>query len=162
MKKTVILANIESNQTAGFDTEIMVLVKDWLDKKIDFIQTIWPKSTEVNLQNKSLNNIEIAHQIIQVLTHKSFNYRSKKNIEEIIPKVKEKLLQQLNIGNNLNFYLLYNGGYRSGIYPNKLDLTFEPNQTELMLLYQIALFKAKLLKFYPNCHLKFNIVINCK
>jgi hypothetical protein len=130
-----------------------------MNTKSEFIREVWSQPSTQQEIDFSQSPDEIADEIIKILTHRLFNYRSKKSISQIIFKVRQNLLRQINNGTTIHFYLLYNGGYRASPLPNQLSLIFEPDQTELMLLYQITLLKKEI---FNVCKfgIKFFIVIN--
>lgn len=62
-------------------------------------------------------------------------------------------------GGPLNFFLLYNGAYRASPLPDGPPLIFDPDQTELMLLHQVALLQEKVCAAYAP-GIRFFIVLN--
>lgn len=88
-----------------------------------------------------------------------FNFQSKYKLTYLLDRLKPILQGQISKNEPLNFYLLYNGGYRASPFPDNLTLNFEPDLTELMLIYQITLFNEKIKSVYPP-GIQFSIVIN--
>lgn len=141
------------------DSELSLKVCSWLNTRAEFIREVWSKHSTKQEIDFSKNSIEIADEIIKVLTSRVFCYQSKRNLIKIISEVRQNLVRQINNSSTIKFFLLYNGGYRVSPISNKRSLIFEPDQTELMLLYQIALLKNKILALYGH-GIEFNIVIN--
>lgn len=103
--------------------------------------------------------VQIAEKIIDILIKREFNFQSRRKLITLIPKVEHSLIHQLDKGGALEMYLLYNGGYRASPLASGARLIFEPDQTELMLLYQVALLQEKVQTIYP-AGIKFYVVLN--
>lgn len=100
----------------------------------------------------------LADGIANILTQRVFNFQARGRLTMLLVQVRENLERQLRKGEPLNFFLLYNGGYRAAPLPSN-PLIFAPDQTELMLLHQIALLHQKVSATYPP-GIRFFIVIN--
>ncbi len=94
-----------------------------------------------------------------IITHRNFNYQSKSKLSHLVDRVRQQLFKQIDHGSPIHFYLLYNGGYRASSFANEPSHIFEPDQTELLLLYQIALLHSKVSSLYEP-GIKFSIVVN--
>lgn len=139
--------------------ELMPIVTKWINTHCEVIRSVYSKSS---LQQEVLNSAspeDTVDQILKILIHRTFNYQSKKNLHKIINNVKQKLLKHIKKRERIKIFLLYNGGYRSSFIRHQNSLIFEPDQTELMLLYQIALLNNKINAVY-NYGIEFNIVVN--
>jgi hypothetical protein len=162
MKENLILpltcdADLEDHYKA--DAEPTSLVAAWLNTRSEFIHEVWSQDSALKEIDFSYSPSEIADEIAKILTHRVFNYQSKINLSQIISKVRQNLFRQISNGTTIKLFLLYNGGYRASPLPNQLSLIFEPDQTELMLLFQISLLNKKIFALY-NFGIEFNIVIN--
>jgi hypothetical protein len=141
------------------DFGLTSLVSEWINSRSQFINEVWSKPS---IEKKTVSPIdpdEIAREITELLIHRIFNFQSRKNLSQIISNVRQNLSRQINKGTAIKFILLYNGGYRASPFSNQPSLIFEPDQTELMLLYQIALLHKKILPLYAY-GIDFHIVIN--
>jgi len=143
--------------TSNLQEEHVLWVSDWMNTKLDFIRESWKKFTLLSTKNPSFE--ATATVISKILAHKTFNFQSKNKITNILVSVEQNIKQQLQAETPLNFFLLYNGGYRASSSEKESVLIFEPDQTEMMLLYQIALLKSKIEAIYPK-GIEFTIVIN--
>lgn len=141
------------------DKEQTDLVNTWIQTKTKLFKEVW-SSSQSNHQQQFISNPEVlSNQIIKILTHRIFNFQSKSSLSQLIPELKNTLLRQITNHSPIRFFLLYNGGYRASSFPNKQSLIFEPDLTELMLLYQITLLKNKMDAVYEP-GIEFNIVLN--
>ncbi|WP_439504704.1 hypothetical protein [Sediminibacterium sp.] len=141
------------------DKEYAEFVNKWINSKIEIVQEIFSTSFFEPTKNSCTNPEVLAIKITNILTQRVFNFQSKKNLSSLIPKVCQNLVSQILKGTPIQFFLLYNGGYRASSFPDKLSLIFEPDQTELMLLYQIALLNKKISLIYEP-GIEFFIVVN--
>lgn len=143
--------------TSNLQAEHVLLVTDWMNTKLNFIKKSWQKSTLKSTENNSFEATAAA--ISKILAHKTFNFQSKNKLTEILVSVEQNLKKQISAESPVKFFLLYNGGYRASSSKNEPFLIFEPDQTELMLLYQIAVLSTKIAAIYPK-GIEFTIVIN--
>jgi hypothetical protein len=141
------------------DNDTVNRVNCWMDERIEFIRRVFLAPDLAHDKPILENSSALAGELIRILTHRVFNYQSKKSIQELLPAVKVNLLDQLQREKPIQLLYLYNGGYRASLVSNNSMLVFEPDQTELMLMYQIALLKEKISKVYPQ-GIEFTIVIN--
>lgn len=141
------------------DQESIERVRGWIDSRINTIQTIWSENTPLKTTITTVDYDIIADQLTQILIHRTFNFQSKKNIAAILPGIHENLVRQITAQRPIPIYLLYNGGYRASSNPDHLSLLFEPDLTELMLIYQISLLFKKIGAIYSP-GIEFHIVVN--
>jgi hypothetical protein len=97
--------------------------------------------------------------LMSIIIGRKFSYLSKGVSRVHTPRVNDWLDHHLKANLPLTFFLLYHGGYRAWPVRSELSLTFQPDQTELMLLWQIALFQQSVARIYPP-GIEFTIVIN--
>jgi hypothetical protein len=148
-----------NNEFSKADEEVATLVSAWINERAKIVEEGWSHPSSVHIKRFISDPETLSEKIIQILTHRDFNFQSKRNLNQIIPKVRENLVMQLKKGTPIKFFLLFNGGYRASSFRSHLSLIFEPDQTELMLLYQIALLNKKILSVYDP-GIEFFIVIN--
>lgn len=141
------------------DEGCSALVAEWINTHIDLVRKIWSQTHTTDKKYSSISHDSLASEIIAILTNRAFNFQSKRKLIELLPIVRKNLVRQLEKGMPIKFFLLYNGGYRASSFPDKLSLIFEPDQTELMLLYQIALLNKKISAIYEP-GIEFIVVIN--
>ncbi len=156
MKNTLIIPIVTDNDSA---IEQDKLVKDWMLTKYNFIKQSWIFKNSISNETNSLDSIKIAQSITQILSQKAFNFQSKNKISNILFSVTKNLEEQIKSQTPLHFFLLYNGGYRASYLDNLSELIFEPDQTEMLLLYQIACLNQKIKQVY-NKGIEFTVVIN--
>ncbi|MFN3588980.1 MAG: hypothetical protein ACK4UP_06325 [Spirosomataceae bacterium] len=135
------------------------IINSWIDNKILSIREVWTQNQLPITPEHTHTPAILADEILQILTHRIFNYQSKKNLTQVITKVKLNLEKQIANGSPIRIFFLYNGGYRASPFSGKQSLIYEPDQTELMLLFQITLLKQKIATIYPH-GIEFFIVIN--
>ncbi len=141
------------------DQEVALKINEWFNDRIEYIHNYWLTPYSNFNHNLLINPNFIADKIIGILIHRDFNYQSKTKLISILPAVRQNLIRQIITGRPINFFLLYNGGYRASSLNDGLSLIFNPDQTELMLLYQITLLNEKINSIYlPGVN--FVIVIN--
>ncbi|MFY8024623.1 MAG: hypothetical protein ACOVNO_04700 [Sediminibacterium sp.] len=141
------------------DEECAKLVTTWINARVEIVKEIFSTPFFEPTKYSYTNPEALAIKITNILTQRVFNFQSKKNLSLIIPKVCQNLVSQIQKRAPIQFFLLYNGGYRASSFPNKLSLIFEPDQTELMLLYQIGLLSKKITSLYEP-GIDFFIVVN--
>jgi hypothetical protein len=133
-------------------------INEWIKSKVDLIYNSWKSNTNITLN--SINDLEnISKSITQILGHKQFNFQSKNKIANALLSAENKILTQINKVEPINFFLLYNGGYRSSPFDQNDLITFEPNHTEILLIYQISLLHNKIKSIYSK-GIEFTILIN--
>lgn len=151
------LSNQESYTKA--DDEAVERVSDWINTRIELAQGAWSRPSIRNNKTTFTSPFLLADEIVAILTHRMFTFQSKKNLSQVLPNLKQNLVRQIDKGAPIKIFLLYNGGYRASSFPNQLSLIFEPDQTEMMLLYQISKLYEKINAIYfPGIH--FVIVVN--
>ena len=139
--------------------EVQQAFNYWLSDKIrqfrnGFIQN------EVKLHGPIVPDVTaITQALVDVLTHRRFNYQSKKKLLHILPEIRQTMESSIVLGQPIQLMYLYNGGYRASSFPHNLSLNFKPDLTEMMLLYQIALLQRQVRTLYSP-GIEFTIVIN--
>lgn len=141
------------------NNEVYRAFENWFSNKMQQLQSAFtqqgveggiPKHSEVDLLTNGL---------VDILVHRFFNYQSKKNSLHILPGIRQTMALSIALGRPIPFLYLYNGGYRASPFPNDSSLIFNPDFTELMLLYQLALLHQKIRAVYSP-GMEFTIVIN--
>lgn len=152
--------NIEKCNYALADELSAFSVNSYLNKIVERVQLIYENFKEKeNINIIKFQNHVLAEKIIEILIKREFNFQSRQKIIALIPNIRRSLIHQLGKGGALEMYFLYNGGYRASPLASGKRLIFEPDQTELMLLYQVALLQEKVHTIYrPG--IKFYIVVN--
>lgn len=144
---------------------ISVIVNDWINSRLSIVPNIWSESKQRNSSNRNFiegNKVELdslTDQILRIISHRRHSYRSKQDIREILSGERETVFQRLLKNEPIKFVYLYNGGYRAS-YSERIDeLVFVPDQTELLLVYQISLLQKSISEIYPP-GIEFVIVVN--
>lgn len=132
-------------------------VKSWIGERVERARAIFARPQEGC--QPATDPAALADRITEILTQRIFNFQPRSRLTSQIGQVRDNLVLQLLRGGALTFFLLYNGGYRASPLRNDLPLIFEPDQTELMLLYQIALLHEKV-RVVHQPGIKFFIVVN--
>lgn len=134
-------------------------VTRWFQERLAHSRRVWQEPPcqwpDVGAGSPS----ELADAVLSILTHRCFNFRSRQNIQPLLPKVRQQLAMQLEQGGPVRLFLLYNGGYRASPWPEDLSLVFEPDQTEWMLIHQIGLLQEKVRAVHAP-GVEFWIVVN--
>lgn len=130
-------------------------IQQWVDERIESLKQVWTKEA---LPAKA-NAAEVVAQLIKILSHKTFNYQSKGKLLDTFRELEVILHQKIEREEPICFYFLFNGGYRAEPHPIELRLNFEPDFTEMMLLYQIGLLQQKVKEVY-QAGIEFIIVVN--
>lgn len=141
------------------DDEYTTLVSLWLNSRIELIKEVWSATPSTWKKDVITDPLYLADEILGILTHRIFNFQSKINLSSLLPRVHQNLITQISKGTSIKLFLLYNGGYRASSFPENLSLIFEPDQTELMLLYQFALLNKRISAVYSP-GIEVSIVIN--
>lgn len=100
-----------------------------------------------------------ADEILAILTHREFNYQSKGRISHLLPSLRAALDQAIRRNGEIPIYLLYHGGYRAEVGGSGEAFDFTPGVTDILLLYQIARLRKRLIERGLDA-LRFVIVIN--
>lgn len=148
---------VKSNSGAFPKGNVEPNIQGWMDERMAFIRQIWtaPPPPSLKLEDPQ----DVVNALVDLLTHRKFNYVSKSKLRPIMDGVRQNLAKQWTSGQPLTFYLLLNGGYRAAHGPERSDLIFEPDHTELLLLYQIALFRSEVARLCDR-PVAFHIVVN--
>lgn len=146
-----------SNLATAQESSILQ-VNDWIHYRSVRARTIFEDlvtTRKLPFQHVTDSQVD---KIINILTSRVFSHQSRGRVASLIPQYREKLLVPLSKGTRINLFLLYNGGYRASPLSTE-RLIFEPDPTELLLLYQIALLTKEVSEIYPPS-IQFSIVIN--
>lgn len=132
----------------------------FLNEKISFIKASWPiQEPKVSVPSECIDIQGVVDQLLRVLLHQSFNHQSRGRYQSILPGIRHLLSAKVANHLPITLFFLYNGGYRAEPFPYRNGLIFKPDQTELLLLYQVSLLQKRITKFYPP-GIDFVIVIN--
>ncbi len=141
------------------DEHCTARVSAWINERAEQARQVWARSSTSHKTFLQAQHQALAKTIADILTHRVFNFQSRGRLTPLLPQVQQNLLRQLSQGGPIRFFLLYNGGYRASPLPDEPSLIFEPDQTELMLLYQVALLHEKVRAIYAP-GIQFFIVVN--
>ena len=141
------------------DEDYSARVNALINNHAEQTRQIWERPVTTHSPFLQDQHQVLARAIINILTQRVFNFQSRGRLAPLLPQVQQNLLRQLSRGGPIHLFLLYNGGYRASPFPDEPSLIFEPDQTELMLIYQIALLHEKVRAIYPP-GIQFYIVVN--
>lgn len=134
-------------------------VNDWIKDRTEQSRLIWRHPGTIHKTVSQDQLPALADKITDILTHRVFNFKSRGSMALLLPQVRQNLLWQLSKGGPIRLFFLYNGGYRASPFPDDPSLIFVPDQTELMLLYQVALLHQKV-RAINAPGIQFFIVVN--
>lgn len=146
-------------QPDGEEARLGARLSCWLEEKTRDMHGIWSGGSYRPVVAPVSDPATCADRILSVLVDPKFNYQSRGRVVRFFPSLRHRLEQTTQSMRPITFFLLFNGGYRATPWPNRLELVFQPDQTELMLLYQIALLQQKITAFYAP-GIDFVIVVN--
>lgn len=143
---------------ARADVETESLLGGWLSRRAAFARKVWqtPLSEDAPLVENPADCVE---SIVGILLHRTFNHQSRGRVAHVIPSLRAKLEKSVSQGRPVTLFFLYNGAYRASPFPDRLQLVFEPDQTEFLLLDLIAQLQARIRAFYSP-GIDFVIVVN--
>jgi len=141
------------------DENCAARVTAWINERAEKTRQVWERLSTSHKTFLQAPHQALAKTITDILIHRVFNFQSRGRLTSLLPQVQQNLLRQLSQGGPIRFFLLYNGGYRASPLPDEPSLIFEPDQTELMLLYQVALLHEKVRAIYAP-GIQFFIVVN--
>jgi hypothetical protein len=131
----------------------------WINERAEQARLIWGSPGTIHKTLSQAQPPALADKITDILTHRVFNFQSRGSVTPLLPQVRQNLLLQLSKGGPIRIFFLYNGGYRASPFPDDPSLIFVPDQTELMLLYQVALLHEKV-RAINALGIQFFIVVN--
>jgi hypothetical protein len=141
------------------DQSLNQKVCKWLDTKVERIREIWFCPPQCSNLRPEVDSFTCAEEIISILLHRKFNHQARGKLSPLLPDLRKKIAQFVSQGKPITLFFLYNGGYRASPFPQDFELIFEPDQTELMLLYQASLLQEKVtVRYSPG--IDFVIVVN--
>ena len=151
--------NIGRGSWSLADQRLCALVTHWFMERTERARLIFqqPRAPSPPLSQTEVQSL--AHILTETLIHRVFNYQSRAHLEPLLRQTQVQIAHHIEAGQPLKLFFLYNGGYRASPLSTESPLVFEPDPTELMLLYQIALLQEKVTALYrPG--IQFFIVIN--
>lgn len=140
------------------DEQTTSQIKDWLRGRYEHAKNVFtglPSSAKTAHDAASSEQIDA---VLNILTHRSFNHQSRSRLGSLMGIYRQKLAEHMAQAVPIPCFFLYNGGYRASPLAQQ-PFIFEPDQTELLLLYQIARLTEDICKTYPP-GVHFFIVIN--
>ena len=140
------------------DVNTATQIKDWLRGRYEHAKTVFNGLPFTNKIASDATTTEQVDAVLHTLTQRRFNHQSRSRLGSLMGLYRQKLAGHMAHGVPIPCFFLYNGGYRASPLTQQ-PLIFEPDQTELLLLYQIARLTEDICKTYlPGVH--FFIVIN--
>jgi hypothetical protein len=140
------------------DESHVLRVNDWIDHRILSAQLIFKNLGTATPKAVHPDVVDPIEAILHTATNRRFNHQSRGRLAALLPAYRQKLLSCLSQGMPIRCFFLYNGGYRASPL-SRAEFIFEPDQTEWLLLYQIALLGKAISGVYPP-GIQFSIVIN--
>lgn len=153
------MLNAEGFRIESADTESGARISAWLEAKAGLVRQAWEVKPSAPPPERHLAREDRVEAILNVLVHHSFNHQSRGKVAHLLPSLRQGLAAAIEAGEPLVFFLLYNGGYRGSPVPGLPQLIFHPDQTEFMLLSQVALLQKKV-SFVHRPGIEFVIVVN--
>jgi len=141
------------------DGDCAARVRAWLRDRAGMIRKAWSRDHEARDEAFLAGKTDRAAGLCEVLASRRFNFQTRVKVNPLLPRVRNNIEQQLASGGPLVFYLLYNGGYRASPWVSDPSLVFEPDQTEMMLLRQVALLREETSR-WNGLGMEFHIVLN--
>ncbi len=164
MSTTLILplppSDLKQGVHAQADAATQERLLQWLDATVNAIRAACLAPITADLADRTARDSEsLSEELVSLFLHKSFNHQSRGRLRAILPRFRQGLQSHIDAMRPLTLYFLYNGGYRASPLPQDPGPLFHPDQTELMLLRQIALLQARVTqKYAPG--IDFVIVLN--
>ncbi len=164
MSTTLILPLPPSDLKQGVHAQVDAATQErllqWLDATVNAIRAACLGPVTADLADRTARDSEsLSEELVSLFLHKSFNHQSRGRLRAILPRFRQGLQSHIDAMRPLTLYFLYNGGYRASPLPQDPGPLFHPDQTELMLLRQIALLQARVTqKYAPG--IDFVIVLN--
>ncbi len=140
------------------DLETESVLGDWLSDRFARVRKAW-ETPPADDHRPVGNPAECIESIVGILLHRKFNHQSRGRVAHVIPSLKRKLEQAVSENRPITLFFLYNGAYRASPFPDRLQLNFEPDQTEFLLLDLIAQLQTRIrARYSPG--IDFVIVVN--
>lgn len=140
------------------DAPTTTRITDWLRGRYEHAQTVFKGLPSPDKAARAPASPEQIDAVLNTLTHRRFNYLTRSRLGSLMGLYRQKLAVHMAQGVPIPCFFLYNGGYRASPWAQQ-PFIFEPDQTELLLLDQIARLTEDLGKTYPP-GVHFFIVIN--
>lgn len=134
-------------------------ISAWLEDRVAEIRRIWAAERPKQIEPLQGDSSAVSEQILKILVHPEFNYQSRGRVAHLFPDLRQRLKRAVAHRSSITFFLLFNGGYRGSPLPNSPDLIFQSDQTELLLLLQVARLQRKVTRIYTP-GIDFVIVVN--
>lgn len=144
--------SIEDREKAGS-------LSSWLNAKVGYMQRVWADAKYQNILCGALPLELRLGELERLILSRRFNYQAKGRVAHLVPEMRCVLARQVGANKPITVFFLYNGGYRASPFPGRRDLIFSPDQTELMLLYQISLLQESVGRIHAP-GVDFVIVVN--
>lgn len=151
-------AQLKYQATVLADAQTTTQIKDWLWGRYEHAKTVFAGLPSAAKTAHGAASSEQIDAVLNILTHRRFNHQSRSRLGSLMGLYRQKLAGHMAQGVQIPCFILYNGGYRASPLAQQ-PLIFEPDQTELLLLYQIARLTEDICKIYPP-GVHFFIVIN--
>ena len=111
----------------------------WLSARVDLMRRAWTGQAGQAPGDSTANAVACVEELTRVVLSRTFNHQSRGRVADALPALRARLAESISDQRPVRFFLLYNGGYRASPFPGVLDPTFVPDQTELLLLWQVTL-----------------------
>lgn len=145
--------------TDPFSMRCGARISAWLEDRATEIRRIWTTERLEQIEPLHGDSSAVVEQLLKILTHQEFNYQSRGRVAHLFPELRHRLKRAVAYCNSITFFLLFNGGYRGSPLPDSPELIFQPDQTELLLLFQIARLQRQVTRIYAP-GIDFVIVVN--
>lgn len=140
------------------DAHTTTQIKDWLRGRYEHAKTVFSELPSPEKIARDAAPPEQINAVLNTLTQRRFNHQSRSRLGSLLGLYRQKLAGHMAQGVPIPCFFLYNGGYRASPLAQQ-PLIFKPDQTELLLLYQIACLTEDICKIYPP-GIHFFIIIN--
>jgi hypothetical protein len=149
---------LQSQASVLADEQTTTQIKDWLRVRYEHSKTVFARLASSAINANDATSSEQIDAVLNILTHRRFNHQSRSRSGSLMGLYRQKLAGHMAKGVPIPCFFLYNGGYRASPLAQQ-PLIFAPDQTEMLLLYQIARLTEDIGKTYPP-GVHFFIVIN--
>ncbi len=146
----------------------MVDEAEWTDRQVAAGRTVeaylaraaaYIRETPSSPRSEATGGSGDSDDVLRILLRRDFNYQSNGRIAHLIPDLAGRIAQVMREGRPVPIFYLYHGGYRASTDGALDRLTFLPDATEMLMIYQIARLRRALADVYPP-GVRFSIVIN--
>lgn len=130
-----------------------------LSGRVDDMRRAWAGPSDPTPGDGPADAGACAEVLTRVLLSRTFNHQARGRLAGALPSLRERLLESITGHRPVPLFLLYNGGYRASPFPGVLEPTFVPDQTELLLLWQVTLLHQAMTAAYAP-GMEFVVVLN--